>query len=74
MLRQEELAFIKAVGSMDLSPVFLRELRKAMAAAKKKKALAATTPNASASALEYPGGAGGEARTSLDSVKANVCK
>ena len=71
MLRQE-LAFIKAVGSMQLSPVLLRELRKAMAAA--KKALAATALNASASALEHPGGAGGEARTSLDSVKAKVCK
>jgi hypothetical protein len=41
MLRQEELAFIKAVGNMELSPVLLWELRKAMAA-EKKKALSAT--------------------------------
>jgi hypothetical protein len=35
MIKQEELAFIKAVGSMELYPVLLRELRKAMAADKK---------------------------------------
>ena len=69
MLRQEELAFIKAVGSMELSPVLLRELRKAMTVAK-KKALLATTPNASASALVHPGGL----RKPLDSVQSNVCK
>jgi hypothetical protein len=74
MLKQEELAFINAVGTMELSPVLLRVLRKAMAAAKKKKALAATTPNASASPLVHPGGAGGEARTSLDSEHPNECK
>jgi hypothetical protein len=73
MLRQDELAFIKAVGSMELSPFLLREMRKAMAAAKKKKALSATTPNARASALVHPGGAGGGVRTSLDSVQPNVC-
>ena len=74
MLRQEELAFIKAVGSMELSPVLLRDLRWAMADAKKKKVLAATTPNASASALVHPGGAVGEDRTSFDSLQPNVCK
>jgi len=74
MLRQEELAFIKAVGSMELSPVLLRELREAMDAAKKKEALSATTPNASASALVHPGGAGGGVWTSTDSVQSNVCK
>jgi len=74
MLRQEELPFIKAVGSMELSPVLLRELRKAMAAAKKKKALSAPTSNKSASALLHSGGAGGGVRNPLDSVKPNVCK
>jgi hypothetical protein len=44
------------MGSMVVSPVLLRELRKAMAGAK-KKALSATTPNESASALVHPGGA-----------------
>ena len=39
-----------------------------------KKAFAATTPNASASTLLPPGGAGGEYRTFLDSVQSNVCK
>jgi hypothetical protein len=67
MLRQEELAFIKSVGSMELSPVLLRELRKVMAA-EKKKALSATTRNASASAPVHPGGAGGEVWTSLNSL------
>jgi hypothetical protein len=45
-----------------------------MAAAKKKKALAANTNNASASALVHSGGAGDEARPSLDSVQPNVFK
>jgi hypothetical protein len=31
MLRHEELAFIEDVGSMEVSPVLLRELRKALA-------------------------------------------
>jgi hypothetical protein len=34
MLRQEELAFIKALGQMKPSSAFLRELRKAKAPAK----------------------------------------
>jgi hypothetical protein len=34
MPRQEELTFIKAIGRIELSLVFLRELRKAMAAGK----------------------------------------
>lgn len=41
MLRQVELSFIEDVGSMEIFPVLLRELR---------KALAATTP-ASSSAM-----------------------
>jgi hypothetical protein len=73
VLREEEIAFIKAVGSMQLSPVLLTELRKAMAAAK-KKTISATPPNASASALVHPCGAGGEVWTPLDSVQPNVCK
>jgi hypothetical protein len=37
MLRQEELAFIKAMPNLELSPVFLWELRKAVVVGKKKK-------------------------------------
>jgi hypothetical protein len=37
MLRQEELAFIKALGRMKPSPAFLRELRKAKALSKTTK-------------------------------------
>jgi hypothetical protein len=37
MLRQEELAFIKALGRMKPSPAFLRELRKAKAPSKTTK-------------------------------------
>jgi hypothetical protein len=49
----QELAFMKAISNIDLSPAFLQELRKAVAAGKKKKALAASKVNAmSASALE----------------------
>jgi hypothetical protein len=42
MLRQEELAFLNAIGNVELSPVFLRELRKAIASGKKRKALGAS--------------------------------
>jgi hypothetical protein len=67
MLRQEELAVINAISSIELSPVFLWELRKAVEAGKKKKALAEIkTSITSASALERLSGAGGEARTSRD--------
>ena len=54
MLRQEELAFIKAITNIELSPVFLQELRKAVAAGK-KKALGASKPcTSSASATNAP--------------------
>jgi len=36
MLRQEELAFIKAISSVEVSPLVLWELKKAVAAGKKK--------------------------------------
>ena len=75
MLRQEEVAFIKALSSIELSPVFLRELSKAMAAGKKKKALAAPKVNAaSTSPLERPSKIGGEARTCRDSPQPSVSK
>jgi len=44
MARQKELGFIKALTCIELSPVFVRELRKAVAAG--KKALEGTKPNA----------------------------
>jgi len=62
MLRQEELAFIKALSNVEVFPLFLRELKKAVAAGK-KKALAAHKANASAG--ERPSGVG-EACTSRD--------
>lgn len=43
MLRQEELAFTKAMSTAEHSPFFLRELRKAMTSGKKN--LAATNAN-----------------------------
>jgi hypothetical protein len=62
MLRQEELAFVKALGSVELSPTFLRELRKALAAGKRRKALVATKANARSSpASERTGNASGGA-------------
>jgi len=36
LLRQEELAFIKPHSSVEVSPLFLREVKKAVAAGKKK--------------------------------------
>ena len=67
MLRQEELPCIKAISNIELSPVFLWELRNAVAAGKKVPA-ATKASVASASALERPSGVGGEARTSRDSA------
>jgi hypothetical protein len=63
MLRQEEFAFIKAVSNIVLSSVFLRELRKAVAAGKNTALSATKAKAASASALERPSGVGGEARS-----------
>jgi hypothetical protein len=40
---RRRLAFIKAMGTMELSPVLLRELRQAMAASKKKNVPASTS-------------------------------
>ena len=75
MLKQEQLAFIKSINSIEPSPVFLRELKKAVAAGKKKKALAATkTSTMSASALEGPSGVGGEVRTSGDHPQLQMSK
>jgi hypothetical protein len=65
MLSQEQKAFIKALSHSELSTVFLRELRKAMVAAKKKKVPAAPKANASNdSAHQRESGFGGEAQTS----------
>jgi hypothetical protein len=63
MVRQEGLAFIKAIGTIELSPVLLQKLRKAMAASKKKKKLASTTST---------DGAVDEATTALNQF--NACK
>jgi hypothetical protein len=73
MLRQE-LAFMKAISNIELSPVFLQEL-KTVAAGKKKKALAASKANAiSTSALKSNSGVGGEAWTSRNSQQPHVRK
>jgi hypothetical protein len=40
MLKQEELAFMKAISTLQLSPALLRELRQAVAASKRRKARA----------------------------------
>jgi hypothetical protein len=60
MLRQEELAFFKALGNIEVSPLFLRELRKAITASKRRKA--AASRSSKASGTERPSGVGGEAR------------
>ena len=36
MLRQEELAFVKAISTLQLSPAILKELRMALSRRKKK--------------------------------------
>jgi len=66
---------MKAISNIELSPVFLQELRKAVATGKKKKALAASTANAmSASALKRNSGVGDEAQTSRNSQQLHVSK
>jgi hypothetical protein len=40
MMKQEELAFMKAISTLQLSPALLREFRRALAASKRRKALA----------------------------------
>jgi hypothetical protein len=40
MLKQEELAFVKGISTMVLSPALLQELRKGMAARKRSRAFA----------------------------------
>jgi hypothetical protein len=40
MLKQEDLAFMKAISKLQLSPALLRELRRALAASQRRKALA----------------------------------
>jgi F0F1-type ATP synthase delta subunit len=39
MRRQEELDFIKAISTLELSPAFLKELSKALKSRRKKKPL-----------------------------------
>lgn len=75
MLRQEKLAFLKAASDLERSPVFLRELRKAVAAGKKKKALAASMTNATnSSVLGRQSGIGREAVTSGESPQLPMSK
>jgi hypothetical protein len=72
---RQALTFTDAISNIELSPVFLRELRKAVAAGKKKKALAASEANAtSASALKRHSGVGSEALNSRDSLQLHVSK
>jgi hypothetical protein len=51
MLKKEELAFMKAISRLQLSPALLRELRKAMPASKRRKALASNKVKSSGEAL-----------------------
>jgi len=44
MLRQEELDFIKVISNIEVSPIFLMELKNAVAAGKRQKVLAALRP------------------------------
>jgi len=63
MLKKEELAFVKALSNVEVSPLFLKEVKKAVAAGKKKTTLAAH--KAKTSAGECPSWVGG-ARTYRD--------
>jgi hypothetical protein len=68
MLKQGSYPLLRLSAALSF-PVFLREMRKAVAAGKKKKTLAATKASAaSASGLGHPNGGGGEARTTCDTL------
>jgi hypothetical protein len=58
MLRQEELAFIKALSTFQVSPAVLKELRKTLSRKKKRPAVPAgspsTTPRGWAGAPQRP--------------------
>jgi hypothetical protein len=66
MLKLGELAFIKSMSNTALSSVFLRELRNAMAYAKKTALAASKTSARSASALQHNSGVRCEAQTSSE--------
>ena len=53
MLKQEELAFLKAISAARQSPVFLWQLKKAMAANKAKRAVASSKASTSAGASTH---------------------
>jgi hypothetical protein len=73
MLRQEQLAFIEGTRNVILYPLFLRQLRKAFATDKKKKALTGSKVGAArTSVLEGPSGFGGGGRNSRDSLQLHV--
>jgi hypothetical protein len=74
MLKQRELAFIKAMSNSEVSTGFLRELGRAVVAAKKKASGGPRTNDASASALERESGSGSEALTSRDIPQLIVSK
>jgi hypothetical protein len=66
MLKEGELAFIKAMSNTELSSVLLRELRKAMTAAMKKALAASKAIVTTASALEHNSEVRIEAQTCLE--------
>jgi hypothetical protein len=73
MLRQEELDFIKAMSNIELFPVFLQELWKAVVAGKKKMALVASKANSmSALARECLGRVRSKALSYRDSPQFSV--
>jgi hypothetical protein len=45
MLTQEELAFVKAISTLQLSPALLKELRSAMSRMRRKRAVPAGIPS-----------------------------
>ena len=66
MLRQEELAFVKAISTMQLSPAILKELRMALSRRKKPVVPAGIRSTTSAS------GAGAPQRLLAGKRKANA--
>ena len=66
MLRQEELAFFKAISTLQLSPAILKELRMAHSRRKKKSAVPAGSRSTA------PGGGAGAPNEHQDSLRASA--
>ena len=68
MLRQDELAFIKAISTLQLSPALLKELRLSMSRTKKKPAMPAASRSTCGRAAQRPSSQLADKRKTIELV------